>query len=228
MAETPWQIALDGPAASGKSTTAREVARRLGIRYLDTGAMYRALMVALLDGGADWSTEAGVTPWLDPLEIRLEEGPEGQRVLLGGRDVSQRIRENRVSVMMAPVCAMPGVRHRMVALQRELGSRENCVIDGRDIGTVVFPGARFKFFLWAELEERARRRQLELARRGQQARLEDLVEEIRARDEQDSTRSVGPLRRAEDALLLDTTRLGLEEQVEVVVNTVRQALEADR
>ena len=223
-----WQIALDGPAASGKSSTAREVARRLDIRYLDTGAMYRAFMVALIRGGASWDTEEQVRPWLDPLGIRLEEGEHGTRVLLNGEDVSTAIRENRVSVMMAPVCAMPSVRARMVDLQRELGSQTSCVVDGRDIGTVVFPDARFKFFLSAELDERARRRQRELEARGQSASLAELREEIRLRDTLDSQRSVGPLKRAADARLLDTTHLDFEQQVQAIVDVVLADLKSPR
>ena len=216
-----YQIALDGPAASGKSTTARRVARELGIQYLDTGAMYRALTLEVLRRGVPPDDEAGVLRCLEALDLDWR----GERVWLGGEDVGAAIRDNRVSVSMGPVCAMPPVRAWMVEAQRRLGSRESTILDGRDIGTVVFPEARFKFFLVAELRERARRRMRELESSGQRVDLEELVRELEARDASDAARSTGPLRRAEDAILLDTTRLTLDEQCRAILDRVNCGLE---
>ncbi|MDP2360230.1 MAG: (d)CMP kinase [bacterium] len=216
-----FQVAIDGPAASGKSSTARLVAAGLGIRYLDTGAMYRALTLDILRQGVSPEAEALVVKRLETLDLRLQEG----RIWLAGEDVGEAIRANEVSVRMGPICAMPTVRAWMVALQRRLGSLESTVLDGRDIGTVVFPAARFKFFLVADLEERARRRQRELAAVGQPVELALLAEELRRRDESDAARSTGPLTKAADAVELDTTRLGLQEQAELILGLIRAGLE---
>jgi len=215
-----YQIALDGPAASGKSSTARRVAASLGIQYLDTGAMYRALTLDVLRRGVAPDDEAGVLRCLEALELDWR----GETVWLGGEDVGAAIRDNRVSVSMGPVCAMPPVRVWMVEAQRRLGRRQSTILDGRDIGTVVFPDARFKFFLVADLRERASRRMKELAARGQQVELEALVRELEARDAGDAARSTGPLRRAEDAILVDTTRLTLDEQCDLILARVRAGL----
>ena len=223
MTHRPYQIALDGPAASGKSTTAKAVARELEIQYLDTGAMYRAFTLHVLDQGADPAREEVVVPLLESLQLSIE----GNLVRLGDEDVSERIRENRVSRLMGPLCTMPAVRDYMVKAQRELGSRRSTIVDGRDIGTIVFPDARFKFFLIASLEERALRRQRELNERGQNVGLQQLMEEIARRDHIDSHREVGPLKQAADALVLDTTGLSIEQQVDWIVARVRKALEQD-
>ena len=221
MAEI-YQIAIDGPAASGKSSTARRVAAELGIQYLDTGAMYRALTLDVLRHGLSPSDEAGVLGCLEHLELDWQAG----KVWLAGEDVSVPIRENRVSVSMGPLCALPAVRAWMVEQQRRVGSRESTVLEGRDIGTVVFPRARFKFFLVADLEERARRRLLELTQRGGESSLEELMRELAARDASDAARSTGPLKQAEDARLLDTTRLSLDEQTHEILARVRRWLES--
>lgn len=216
-----YQIALDGPAASGKSTTARRVAGELGIQYLDTGAMYRALTLEVLRRGVAPDDEAGVLRCLAALELDWR----ADTVWLDGEDVGTAIRDNRVSVSMGPVCAMPPVRAWMVEAQRRLGRRQSTILDGRDIGTVVFPDARFKFFLVADLRERARRRQKELEARGQQVELDSLMRELAARDAGDAARSAGPLRQAEDAILVDTTRLTLDGQCELILARVRAGLE---
>jgi len=218
-----YQVAIDGPAASGKSTTARRVARELGILYLDTGAMYRAFTLRVLEAGADPRDAAAVAALLPGLRLEVA----GETIRLDGRDVSREIRENRVSTTMGPVCALAPVRERLVELQREIGSAASCVVDGRDIGTVVFPRARFKFFLVADLAERARRRRDELRARGEELPLERLAEEIRRRDESDAARAVGPLKRADDAVLLDTTRLTPAQQAAAIVERVRAALAAE-
>ncbi len=218
-----YQVAIDGPAASGKSTTARAVAGGLGIQYLDTGAMYRAFTLRVLEAGVHPKDAPAVDSLLDGFELNLEGG----RILLEGRDVSAEIRENRISTLMGPVCVMPAVRRRMVSLQREFGSRRSSVIDGRDIGTVVFPEARFKFFLVADLEERARRRMAELGRSGERMELRELMEEIRRRDERDASRDISPMKCADDAVRLDTTKLSFDEQVRRILEHVRRGLGED-
>lgn len=215
-----YQVAIDGPAASGKSTTARGVAAGLGIQYLDTGAMYRALTLHVLETRVGITDEAAVAALLPAFELEWNEG----RLLMAGRDVSHAIRENRISVSMGPICAMPPVREWMVREQRRLGNLRSCVVDGRDIGTVVLPDARFKFFLTADPEVRARRRQLELAARGETHELKDLLRELNERDKSDREREVGPLKQAADARLVDTSDLSLEEQVELIVRIVQRGL----
>lgn len=223
MPEFVYQVAIDGPAASGKSSTARSVAAALGIQYLDTGAMYRALTLDVLRQGITPTRQALVEERLASLDLDWRDG----RVLLAGEDVGALIRDNQVSVMMGPICAMPSVRRWMVHLQRQVGGRESTVLDGRDIGTVVFPEARFKFFLVADLEERARRRRQELTSLGAAPDIETLREELRRRDESDAARATGPLKQAADARLVDTTHLSLDGQVALILEHVRRGL-ADR
>jgi len=214
-------IAIDGPAGAGKSATARELAVRLGLPYLDTGAMYRA--VALL------ARRAGLGPELDAegqrtvvvcaqrLGVSFSGDSRAQRVMLDGEDVTEALRAPEVSQMASVVSAIPEVRREMVRRQRELAARSGGVVEGRDIGTVVFPDATLKVFLTAEPEVRARRRLDELARRGVVASWEDVLEDQRERDRRDSTRRDSPMRPAEGAAIVDTSRLSLAEVVDAVV-----------
>jgi CMP/dCMP kinase len=213
-----YQIAIDGPAASGKSTTAKGVSKALGVQYLDTGAMYRAFTLALLRRGADFNQLQFAPDDLSTLHF----SQKGEVFLLNGEDVSCAIREHHISNTMAPVCAHPTVRAHLVKLQRELGLRQSCVVDGRDIGTVVFPEAKYKIFLIADLMERALRRQRELRARGSMLTLEELMQAIQKRDDSDATRSVGPLLKADDAIELDTTALSIEQQVQRIVRLVQR------
>jgi cytidylate kinase len=217
----PFVVAIDGPAAAGKSTTARLVAERLGFLYLDTGAMYRALTWQALEQGVDLDDAESVAALAASakLEIRSDDG-EG-KVLLDGEDVTSRIRAPRISRNVSRLAQVPGVRRRMVHLQRAVAQGRSCVVEGRDIGTVVFPEAPVKIYLAASLEERARRRQLELSGKGVEQSLEDLTQEIRVRDAVDSGREDSPLRRAEDAIVVDTTGMSIARQVEAVVRVVR-------
>ena len=215
-----FQVAIDGPAASGKSSTARAVASKLGIQYLDTGAMYRAFTLALIEAGIqpiDGEAVAAMVP-------NIEFSQEGDSFFLAKKDISKAIRSNQISTVMAPVCANPAVRSHLVELQRRMGRAHSCVLDGRDIGTVVFPDAKFKFFLVADLEERARRRQRELLGRDENLDLESLVEDIRQRDLSDASRSVGPLLKADDAVEVDTTHLSFEEQVDLILTHINKGL----
>lgn len=211
-------IAIDGPAGSGKSTTAKLVAKRLGFTFIDTGAMYRALTLKALRNGLDLTKESEILSLTGETNIELSHKTERLRVLLDGEDVTEEIRNLSVSKNVAKVAALPGVRTWLVQLQRQIGSRGNVVAEGRDVGTVIFPNAKLKIFLVASIEERAKRRFKELADKNEHVDLDQLTAEINKRDELDSSRASGPLKRAEDAIDLDTTNLTIEQQVDFIVN----------
>lgn len=217
-------VAIDGPAASGKSTTARLVAERLGFLYLDTGAMYRAITWKALDSGVGLDDADGLGEMVAGTNLTLEPRGGGVQVRVDGEDVTDRIRTPEVSRGVSSVSSVPAVRIRMVEIQRTVGRSARCVMEGRDIGTVVFPDAPVKVFLEASLEERARRRHEELARQGVTQPLEELQAELGRRDRMDSEREDSPLRRAEDAIGIDTTGLTIEDQVAEVVRVVQKAL----
>lgn len=219
-------IAIDGPAGAGKSTLARRLARELGFLYVDTGAIYRTVALKVLRAGADPEDPSQVIPLLDGLEISMDYGPDGeQRMFLEGQDVSGEIREHRISGLASKVSAIPAVREFLLDFQRRQAREHDVVMDGRDIGTVVLPGADAKVFLTAAPEARARRRMLELRERGQQTELETVLRDIRERDRQDENRPIAPLRRAEGAMLLDTTDLDLEESLQSLLTMVKEKLE---
>ena len=208
-------IAIDGPAASGKSTVGRLVAKRLGYLYLDTGAMYRALTLKAIERGVDLENERALIDLARKTQIDLKVGRGGElKVFLGQRDVTHEIRAPRITNEVFYIAKVGGVRERMVNLQREIGQKKNIVIEGRDIGTVVFPQADKKFYLDAHFKERARRRYKELCQSGRSVRLENVEEELCIRDEKDRTREVGPLKTAFDAIHLDATHLTIEEVVD--------------
>ncbi len=216
-------IAIDGPAGAGKSTLARQLAGKLGFIYVDTGAIYRTVALAVLRAGADPADAGQVAALLKELDIRMDYGPDGeQRMFLGGEDVSRAIREHQVSGLASRVSAIPAVRDFLLDFQRRQAREHNVVMDGRDIGTVVLPQADVKIFLTAAPEARARRRLLELRQRGQQADYDTVLRDIIQRDEQDANRPIAPLRRAEDAQLLDTTRLNLEQSLEALARLVKE------
>jgi cytidylate kinase len=214
-------IAIDGPAASGKSTTAKRVAERFGYTYIDSGAMYRAVALQAICAGVPLEDEEGLTRVAEVAEIVLEDLGRG-RITLDAEDVTEAIRAPEVTAAASVMSTVPGVRKALVLQQRQLGRNGSCVMEGRDIGTVVFPDADLRVFLVASLEVRAGRRLHDLASRGVDATLEDVMEEIAERDRRDSTRTDSPLRRAADAIEVDTTELSIDEQVEEVV---RLALE---
>lgn len=218
-------IAIDGPAGAGKSTLARALARELGYLYVDTGAIYRTVALRAREAGADPSDPEQVAPLLEDLDLRMDYGGDGvQRMFLSGRDVTEAIRENEVSALASKVAALPVVREFLLEFQREQAREHDVVMDGRDIGTVVLPQAGVKIFLTAAPEARARRRTLELHQRGQDADFDEILREIRRRDEQDENRPVAPLRQAEDAVLLDTTNLDLKGSLEALLTLVRERL----
>lgn len=219
-------IAVDGPAGAGKSTVARRVAAALNYLYIDTGAMYRAIALAVLEEGVGPDDGAAVERLARGLDVELVPSAAGNRVLLGGRDVTDRIRAPEVSAAVSQVAALPGVRRRMVQLQRRLAAGGGVVMDGRDIGTVVFPDADVKVFLTASAEERARRRWLELRAAGHAPSLDDIRANIESRDRLDSTRDVAPLRKAENAVEIDTTDKTVDEVVDQVLELVRKELDS--
>ena len=213
-------IAIDGPVGAGKSTTAREVARRLGYLYIDSGAMYRAVTVAVLDRGIAPENEDAVRRMLDEVAVDLKMENGIQRTLLNGRDVTDRIRDLDVTRAVSAVSAQRAVRDRMTALQRKLGENGGVVMEGRDIGTVVFPDAEFKIYLDASLETRALRRHKELLAKGVDIGIGELQKEIAERDRANTEREIAPLRKAPDAIFLDTSAMTLDEQVSAVVDIV--------
>jgi len=220
------RIAIDGPAGAGKSTVARAVAQRLGLTYLDTGAMYRAIALAALRKGVNLNEDVELARLAEQasLEIR-NNGPDFQNlVFLDGRDVTEEIRLPEVSRNVSVVARCPQVRAILADRQRQTGRRGGVVMDGRDIGTNVMPEAEFKFFLTASLEERARRRQAELAAKGEEIGLAQMMAELAARDKIDSERECAPLRPAADALHIDTTEMTVEQVVQAIARAASKPL----
>lgn len=213
-------VTIDGPAGAGKSSAARALARRLGFEFLDTGAMYRSVALAALRRGLDLGDQAALGRLLS--ELRLEMPPG--RVLLNGEDVTTAIRTPEVTAASGPVADSKVVRRHLVDLQRAIAAGRDMVCEGRDQGTVVFPGAARKFFLTADPRERARRRHHELLARGEIVSLEDVLAAQEARDRRDAARDLGPMVPAPDALVLDTTYLDLSQVVDLMEGEVRQCL----
>lgn len=214
----PIIIAIDGHSSSGKSSMAKSLARRIGYRYIDSGAMYRAVtLYAIRHGLADISAgtvdSKALIQALPDISIDFRPTPAGQRTLLGGEDVEDRIRTMEVSSLVSPVAAIPEVRHALVAMQQEFGKGKGIVMDGRDIGTTVFPDAEMKVYVTASPETRARRRFLELQAKGDSTvSFDDVLSNVRHRDHIDSTRAESPLRKAPDALVLDNSDMTVEQQ----------------
>ena len=206
-------IAIDGPAGAGKSTIAKLLAAKLGILYLDTGAMYRAVGLKALNAGVDISDAAAVEKMLADTKIDVTQENGVQHVYLDGNDVSSAIRENAVSKAASDISAVPCVRYKMVELQREIASRCDTVLDGRDIGTFVLPNAEYKIFLTASAEERAKRRYAELKAKGSKLTLEQRKDDRVKRDYNDSHRALAPLKKADDATEVDTTAMSIDDVV---------------
>ncbi|MDY3905492.1 MAG: (d)CMP kinase [Lawsonibacter sp.] len=218
-------VAIDGPAGAGKSTLARQAARELGFLYVDTGAIYRTVALKTVRAGADPSDPAQVVPLLEGLDIRMDYGPDGaQRMFLEGEDVSSAIREHQISGLASKVSAIPEVRAFLLDFQRKLAREHDVLMDGRDIGTVVLPDADVKIFLTAAPESRARRRLLELEQKGQKTDFETILRDIVLRDEEDRNRPIAPLRQAEDAVLLDTTQLNLEQSLQALLSIIKEKI----
>lgn len=214
-------IALDGPAGSGKSTTARLVAEKLGYTYVDTGAMYRAITLAALEQNIQLE-ETPLTELVKMIEVELRQSPKGQRTFLNGVDVSERIRETDVTANVSVVSAISSVRQKMVLLQKRLGESGGIVMDGRDIGTVVFPQAELKVFMVADIRKRAARRYAEMGNTDNS--IEDIAALIAQRDILDSTREISPLTKADDAVEIDTSDLTIQQQVEMILQLAEQKI----
>jgi CMP/dCMP kinase len=212
-------VAIDGPAGAGKSTLAKLVAGKLGFLYINTGAMYRAVALWALRLGVATSDMHRLEQLANGADIHLEPGTG--RITLNGEDVTEAIREEQVSAASSKIAAVPAVRRAMVKLQRKMAEENSVVMEGRDIGSVVFPDAQVKIFLDAHADERARRRAGELEAKGQSAEVNAIAGEIKLRDEQDRQRAESPLVQAPDAQLVDTTGLSIEEVEEVILRIVR-------
>lgn len=211
-------IAIDGPAGAGKSTIAKILAKKLNILYLDTGAMYRGVAYYVLKKGIQPNDRENVETILDEITMNIKYENNLQSVWVNGEDISPFIRENSISMAASTVSKYPKVRLKLVELQREIANRSDCVLDGRDIGTFVLPNAEYKIFLTASPETRAKRRYIELIERGQEQPYSQILEEIQARDYQDTHRDFAPLKQAGDAILLDTSDLSIEEVVNSIEN----------
>ncbi|MBQ3038117.1 MAG: (d)CMP kinase [Clostridia bacterium] len=221
------KIAIDGPAGAGKSSISKEVAKRLGLVYVDTGAMYRACGVYALENGIE-ITDEEITPHLDKINIDISYEEDGQHIFLNGVDVSKRIREPDATIASSKIAVIPSVRLKLVELQRKIANEKSVIMDGRDIGTYVLPDADFKIFLTASVAERAKRRYLEMKQKGMQCEISKVIEDIEFRDKNDSEREFAPLRQAEDAILVDTSELSYEESCDVLYSMVKEKLDTER
>lgn len=223
--EKRFAVAIDGPASAGKSTVAKGVSKKLGIIYIDTGAMYRATALKAIRMGIKEFTPEEVEPILPDISIEIRFVNGEQHILLDGEDVNGLIRTQEVSNGASKVSAIPAVRIKLVELQRKLAEKDSVVMDGRDIGTYVLPNAEFKFYVTADVEVRAMRRFKELEQKGQLNGMsyEQLLEETKERDERDSTREFVPLKQADDAVLVDTTHMNIEESIAYVVSIIKGA-----
>ena len=210
-------IAIDGPSASGKSTTAKGVAEKLGITHVDTGAMYRAVTLGLKLSEISPDDDTSVCQYLSEIELYFDGN---NKIHLNGVDVSYEIRSGDISSRVSAVSAIPEVREKMVIIQRRIAGEQNCVLEGRDIGTVVFPNAEFKFFLIADIDVRAKRRLIELEKMGETKSISELIEDIRRRDQLDSSRNHSPLIQADDAIPIDTSQLTINEQIKKIINHI--------
>ena len=214
-------IALDGPSGSGKSTAAKAVAKKLDILYLDTGAMYRACALEALYRGVDCFDEATIKTFIDDIDLEIKYHDGAQRTFLRGKDVSEDIRRNEVSMMASNVSSLRPVRLKMVEMQRKVAKTTDCILDGRDIGTYVLPDCKYKFFVTATPEVRAKRRYDELIAKGQNIDYDELLKEINQRDYNDSHREFAPLRQADDAVYLDTSSMTADEVVDFIIKAVK-------
>ncbi len=215
-------IAIDGPAGAGKSTVAKAISKELGIIYLDTGAMYRAVALKAIQSGIDTRDQEAVEAMVEDIDIRIEYRDSEQRIFLDGTDVTGSIRTPEVSVGASNVAVIPAVRKKMVELQRKIARENDVVMDGRDIGTYVLPDASYKFFLTASLDERAKRRFNEMRANGMAGvSLEEVRKDIEYRDRNDSSRSFAPLSKAPDALEIDTTGISPEEVVRIILDSIK-------
>lgn len=224
MTKRIYNVAIDGPAGAGKSTVARRAAAELGFVYVDTGAIYRAVALAVLDRKLDNTDEAAVAALLKDTTVKLQWSQGVQHLLLNGTDVTDRLRAPEVSDISSRVSALSVVREFLLETQREVARRHSVIMDGRDIGTVVLPDAQVKLYLTASSATRAERRCKELREKGLEASYEDVLRDIEERDYRDIHRQIAPLRQAEDAVFLDTSALTLAQSIEETVRIIREKL----
>jgi len=215
-------IAIDGPAASGKSTTAKALAKRLKYVYIDTGAMYRACALDALNNNVEIAESENLKKLIDNIEMEIIYSETGNKLLLHGQDVTKRIREADISKLSSKIAVIGFVREKMVDLQRQMGKKGGIIMDGRDIGTIVFPNADYKIFMIANPKERAKRRWLELKEKGKKSNLDEIEKEIIWRDKNDSTREISPLKKADDAIKLDNTKMSIDEQVAYIYKLITE------
>ena len=214
-------IAIDGPSGAGKSTVSRGAAQEMGVTYIDTGAMYRAVGLKATRSGISTTDEEAVSKMMEDIKIDIRHIDSCQHIFLDGQDVSELIRTPEISIAASNVSKIAAVREKMVELQREIGKSRDTVMDGRDIGTKVFPNAEYKIFLTASAKTRARRRYDELIKKGENVTFDDVLGDMILRDENDSTRALSPLRAADDAKIIDTSSLTLKQSIDAVVSYVK-------
>lgn len=213
-------IAIDGPSGSGKSTISRLLAKRLGLTFLDTGAMYRAVGLAAHRQKVDLTDQDVVERLMEGIDLQLLPGIIESQVIMNGEDISDTIRTAEMGMMASKVSALGTVRHKLTALQQKIGTNQAVVAEGRDMGTVVFPQAKHKFFLSASAEERARRRTAQLQQKGLAANHDEILEQIKKRDHDDSVRSLAPLKAADDAVIIDSSTMTIDEVVQFMMDTI--------
>lgn len=209
-----FSVAIDGPAGAGKSTAAKQLSKMLDAIYLDTGAMYRTVALAAIKRGIDTKDGEALEKMIEDIDIDVRFGDNGQEIFLDGENVNGMIRTPEVSLGASNVAVFPPVRHKMVEKQRAIASKSNVVMDGRDIGTYVLKDAKYKFFLVASVEIRALRRYKEMLAKGMEADMDSIIKDIKFRDENDSSRTMSPLKQADDAILIDTTNQSIQEMVD--------------
>ena len=217
------KIAIDGPAGAGKSSVSKEVAKKLGFVYVDTGAMYRACAVYAIENSIN-ITQEEITPHLDEIKIDISYDENGQQIFLNGKNVSQRIREADASMGASAIAVIPSVRLKLVDLQREIAKSKSVIMDGRDIGTYVLPDADLKVFLTASVGERARRRFEEMTQKGMECDIKKVEEDIKKRDENDSNREFAPLRQADDAVLVDSSNMSFDEVCQKLYDMIKEKM----
>ena len=211
-------VAIDGPAGAGKGTITKLVGEKLGLVNIDTGATYRCVALNMIQENIKLEEEKKIQEVLDKIHIKME--PNG-KIFLNEKEVTKRIRENDVNDLVSPVSTLPIVRNKLLEIQRKIAEGKNVIMEGRDIGTVVFPNADVKIYLDATAEERARRRVLQNQEKGIEASYEEVLEKIKERDKRDSTREIAPLKKAEDAIYVDSTNLNIDQVVEEVINIIK-------
>ena len=214
-------IAIDGPAASGKSTTAKLLAKKLKYIYIDSGAMYRACALDSLQKKIKLNDSEALKRMLANIDIQIKYSEKGNRIFLHGKDVSKRIREADITKLSSEIAVIGIVRKRMVELQRKIGEKGGVIMDGRDIGSVVFPDADFKFYMDADVKTRAYRRWIEAKEKGEELVLEEVEKELIWRDKNDSTRKIAPLKKVPDAIIVNTSKMSISEQVSFLMEIVK-------